>query len=255
MYMNTQLQLEAQLVILAGTLERLAEVAEEASTVEDKGWVGSHWIADQARHALDAARVPKLKDTAVTTAKRQLADEELTEQVNQRFFTDPPPHFPAPGLVEAAPAEVIEPGSPRAYELGLGNAEPLCVCGHTAHWHADSPAPGEGRCEHNGDCRCAAFMLPHERCPDCGRSFAEHLEGQCPAWPSRRAHQFGRGSIEAPEVETIAREFHETYEQIAVEQSYETRPESRVPWEQVPEPNGELVRSVVADLLERGVIR
>jgi hypothetical protein len=30
----------------------------------------------------------------------------------------------------------------------------LCVCGHTAHWHAEN---GSAECEHDGDCRCRAF--------------------------------------------------------------------------------------------------
>lgn len=59
----------------------------------------------------------------------------------------------------------------------------------------------------------------------------------------------------ASRIETIAENFHEMYELLAPASGYETRSESRVLWERVPEPNRELMRSVVADLLERGIIR
>jgi hypothetical protein len=56
------------------------------------------------------------------------------------------------------------------------------------------------------------------------------------------------------QVERIAREFHETYEMIAPEHEYETRAETAVSWEELPEPNRELMCSTVADLIEREVI-
>lgn len=54
----------------------------------------------------------------------------------------------------------------------------VCVCGHTAHWHAVS---GTAECEHNGRCQCPAFrrgekprkVVPTEyprmlyQCPGC----------------------------------------------------------------------------------------
>ncbi len=45
--------------------------------------------------------------------------------------------------------------------------ERMCLCGHTDHWHGDIPGmhemrPGEGRCEHNGDCGCGKFVAARE---------------------------------------------------------------------------------------------
>lgn len=55
--------------------------------------------------------------------------------------------------------------------------------------------------------------------------------------------------------EVIARHFHETYERLAPGHGYETRPESAVTWEDVPENNRALMIGVVEELLEHGVIR
>ena len=52
----------------------------------------------------------------------------------------------------------------------------------------------------------------------------------------------------------IAAAFHEAYERLAPEHGYETREESAVPWEQVPEQNRALMEAVVADLLKQGII-
>lgn len=57
-----------------------------------------------------------------------------------------------------------------------------------------------------------------------------------------------------PLVEVIAREFHATYERLAPSFGYETRKESAVPWEQVPQANRDLMVAVVEDLISRGVI-
>jgi hypothetical protein len=54
--------------------------------------------------------------------------------------------------------------------------------------------------------------------------------------------------------ENIAKEFHETYERLAPEYNYDTRKESAVPWEKVPETNKRLMLAVVRDLLSRGVM-
>lgn len=48
--------------------------------------------------------------------------------------------------------------------------------------------------------------------------------------------------------DAIARRFHEEYERLAPEFGYETRPESAVPWEDVPKANRELMRAVVAEV-------
>jgi hypothetical protein len=53
--------------------------------------------------------------------------------------------------------------------------------------------------------------------------------------------------------ERLARFFHETYERLAPEFGYETRPESAVPWEQVPEQNRRLMEAVAGEALVAGV--
>lgn len=52
-----------------------------------------------------------------------------------------------------------------------------------------------------------------------------------------------------PEAEQLARRFHETYERLAPEFGYATRPESAVPWEEVPEKNRLLMIAVAAELI------
>jgi hypothetical protein len=49
--------------------------------------------------------------------------------------------------------------------------------------------------------------------------------------------------------EQLARLFHETYERLAAEQDYETRPESAVPWDEVPENNRRLMVATAAEVL------
>lgn len=50
------------------------------------------------------------------------------------------------------------------------------------------------------------------------------------------------------EPETVARMFHETYERLASDFGYETRRESAVPWEDVPERNRSLMVATVVAL-------
>lgn len=50
--------------------------------------------------------------------------------------------------------------------------------------------------------------------------------------------------------EQAARAFHEEYERLALSFGYATRPESAVPWEEVPEPNRSLMIATAA-VLER----
>lgn len=52
----------------------------------------------------------------------------------------------------------------------------------------------------------------------------------------------------------IAKAFHETYERLAPTYGYQTRKETSVSWEEVPDNNQQLMVGVVADLLDRGVI-
>lgn len=54
--------------------------------------------------------------------------------------------------------------------------------------------------------------------------------------------------------EAIARAFHEAYEALAPEHGYETRTDSRKPWESVPENNRLLMEATVQRLLDNGVI-
>lgn len=49
--------------------------------------------------------------------------------------------------------------------------------------------------------------------------------------------------------EVLARRFHEAYERLAPDFGYETRPESAVPWEQVPEANRRLMIAVVKEVM------
>lgn len=48
--------------------------------------------------------------------------------------------------------------------------------------------------------------------------------------------------------ESCARKFHEAYERLAPSYGYETRKESAVPWEQVPERNRKLMTAVCAEV-------
>jgi hypothetical protein len=49
--------------------------------------------------------------------------------------------------------------------------------------------------------------------------------------------------------EDVARLFHEAYERLAPSFGYETRRESAVPWEDVPEANRRLMEAVAAEVL------
>jgi hypothetical protein len=54
-----------------------------------------------------------------------------------------------------------------------------------------------------------------------------------------------------PTPEELARAFHETYERLAPKFGYETRRESAVPWEEVPEANRKLMIAVCEELVDR----
>lgn len=54
--------------------------------------------------------------------------------------------------------------------------------------------------------------------------------------------------------EKLAKEFHETYERLAPEFGYETRKETRVKWEDLPENNKRLMVAVCGELLHKGEI-
>jgi hypothetical protein len=70
--------------------------------------------------------------------------------------------------------------------------------------------------------------------------------------PQQRLTIAGLGT--ARSVEEIAAALHEEYEEAAVENGYETRPESRVPWEQVPEANRATMLAAIKALLSRHII-
>lgn len=55
--------------------------------------------------------------------------------------------------------------------------------------------------------------------------------------------------------EKVARSFHEAYERLAPDHQYETRPDTAVAWEDVPDNNKRLMVAVAKELLKRGVIR
>lgn len=56
-------------------------------------------------------------------------------------------------------------------------------------------------------------------------------------------------------VEWIAHRFHAVYEELAPDHGYETRKDSAVPWEEVPDQNKNLMRAVVRRLLADGIIK
>jgi hypothetical protein len=51
--------------------------------------------------------------------------------------------------------------------------------------------------------------------------------------------------------EELARFFHETYERLAPEYSYETREDSAVPWDEVPDDNRRLMIATAAEVLRK----
>lgn len=60
--------------------------------------------------------------------------------------------------------------------------------------------------------------------------------------------------VEVGDAERIARAFHGVYETLGPEYGYESRPESRVPWAEVPEKNRALMVGTARRLIETGVI-
>ena len=54
--------------------------------------------------------------------------------------------------------------------------------------------------------------------------------------------------------EYVAKEFHDAYERLAPLFGYETRKESAVPWDDVPDTNKALMIAVVVSLFEKEVI-
>ncbi len=55
------------------------------------------------------------------------------------------------------------------------------------------------------------------------------------------------------EAEELAKRFHEAYEELAPAFSYETRKDSAVPWDAVPQQNRRLMIAVCRRLLDEGI--
>jgi hypothetical protein len=51
--------------------------------------------------------------------------------------------------------------------------------------------------------------------------------------------------------EELARFFHETYERLSPQYEYETREDSAVPWDEVPEDNKRLMIATCAEVLRK----
>jgi hypothetical protein len=101
-----------------------------------------------------------------------------------------------------------------------------------------------------------------ERCPYCGQSWCGitgMTEGRkrCNScrkvWASvpstARDGVSCTALVGACDAEALAKRFHEAYERLAPQFGYETREDSAVPWEEVPEKNKALMRAVCAELL------
>jgi DNA-binding transcriptional ArsR family regulator len=65
----------------------------------------------------------------------------------------------------------------------------------------------------------------------------------------------GKDWSELNDAERIAKAFHDKYEELAPDHGYETRPESRKEWGEVPEQNKGLMVAVVEELIEEDVIQ
>jgi hypothetical protein len=70
----------------------------------------------------------------------------------------------------------------------------------------------------------------------------ENLLGGLPAFTPLRRHPM-------PDAESVAKLFHETYERLAPAFGYETREETRLSWEQLPERNRRLMIASTAEVL------
>lgn len=109
---------------------------------------------------------------------------------------------------------------------------------YTSHGHAygiidtDQPRP-------TVIARCGGPRL----CKTCSREAATPQPAAQPGGPDQSSP-----------AEQVARAFHEEYERLAPYFGYETRQESAVPWEQVPEQNRALMIAVAGSLLGKGTI-
>lgn len=96
--------------------------------------------------------------------------------------------------------------------------------------------------------------MPSERCGGSG------WRGDFNAWRAAQPHRCkgcpdcDPSSSDSSTGEEIARAFHAIYEDLAPHHGYETRTESAVPWEHVPEANRNLMVATVKQLLHHGTI-
>lgn len=251
--MSDQAILEAQLVILAATLERLVAAADQQneprlrdqphfptpSQEMSQGWLGATWVHYQAMHALNVAKVPKLRDDAEARAKRSIKDAELDRE--RDLARSEVGHDPAPELSDR---ELAAEESARTIEErgGLSVAEVQRRQKRSAEAPFDGPRPTVAECIEAG-----GHFWPEGRrarsvpCTRCGWD---------PGW-------IGEGT--PPErrefVKHVAQKFHEAYERHAPLAGYETRPECKVPWNELPAPNRSLMLATIYALLDEGVIR
>lgn len=99
----------------------------------------------------------------------------------------------------------------------------------------------------------ARRMATNFSCALCGAKVVIVAAGDPPtvACPNGCTSEKLMASIDRIAAEELARAFHEVYESLAPAFGYETRNESAVPWEQVPENNRRLMVAVCGVLLDR----
>lgn len=128
--------------------------------------------------------------------------------------------------------------------LRPAKATPPCICGKRceATEHNFIPFPL---------CICGRHDCPGGHVPPSSADEGDGGEGSAIATGSDavassppipdRVEPVEAGESACPSVESLARRFHDAYERRAPSMGYETRPESRVPWDNVPASNRALM--------------
>ena len=88
-----------------------------------------------------------------------------------------------------------------------------------------------------------------EDCTTCKRLDAEWRAAVAALHPASATQAALAATPPALTADQLAQRFHETYERLAPSFGYETRKDSAVPWESVPEKNRKLMVAVCAELL------
>ncbi len=130
--------------------------------------------------------------------------------------------IPGP-LVAAALAEVEE------WEALRGRIKFCPYCAHGYEWQDSDPVEGP--------------------CAGCAR--AEAAEAEAAKWNEIAfvaMAEADRLKAALGDPADLARRFHETYERLAPSFGYDTRPDSAVPWDEVPERNRNLMIAVCAEV-------